>query len=440
MRVQWLRSRVRRRARVWSIPVAYIFGAIAAGLLMPRLDQFLLVEASFFSPSTAVSLLSAIASGMLTFTGFVFSMSFLMIQFGSSAYSPRLTRYFLEDRVFRHALGMFTATFIYGLLALIVVGLPGAVVVSDLTVIAAILGVFGSVFLFLALIQRVGWLQITNVLYMIGNKGRETIHKQYPVPYFSAPAKNGEAAVERQPYSDETAHIIANLPEITQEVHYSGPPMTILQVDVELLVKQAAGAGAVIKVDYWVGDTILDGATLLEVRGGRKRINEAQVSAAFEMGVERTIEKDSKYAIRLIVDIAIRALSRAINDPTTAVQALDQLEDMLLWLGTHLLDVGYAYGKSGALRVIYPTTTWEDYLDLCLHEIRIFGAGQIQVARRLHALLEDLETAVPEPRKALVQEHMERLEASISRSIRDVDDRLDALQSDHQGIGLSSRE
>ena len=83
------------QARVWSVPVFYIFAALALGRLMPELDSLFLVETSVFSRMTAVSLLSAIATGMLTFTGFVFSMTFLLIQFGSSAYSPRLTDYFL---------------------------------------------------------------------------------------------------------------------------------------------------------------------------------------------------------------------------------------------------------------------------------------------------------------------------------------------------------
>lgn len=113
---------------------------------------------------------------------------------------------------------------------------------------------------------------------------------------------------------------------------------------------------------------------------------------------------------------------------------------MLLWLGAHVLDVGYAYDRSGALRVVYRTTTWEDYLDLSLHEIRINGGGQIQVARRLHALLDDLQEAVPAERQGKVQEHLTRLEASIGRSMDDREDVLDALQSDHQGIGLSFRE
>src|SRR4029077_4464554 len=94
----------------------------------------------------------------------------------------------------------------------------------------------------------------------------------------------------------------------------------------------------------------------------------------------RTFEQDPKYAIRLLVDIAIRALSPAINDPTTAVQALDQIEDLLRRLGRRQLDAGYARDATGSIRVIFPVPTWQDYLALSFDEIRQFGATSVQVA------------------------------------------------------------
>jgi uncharacterized membrane protein len=106
------------------------------------------------------------------------------------------------------------------------------------------------------------------------------------------------------------------------------------------------------------------------------------------MGPERTFDQDPRYAIRLLVDIAIRALSPAINDPTTAVQALDQIEDLLLRLGRSRLQVGPARDAAGTLRLVIPQPTWEDFVVLAFEEIRYSGATSVQI---MHASYEGLD-------------------------------------------------
>ena len=114
-----------------------------------------------------------------------------------------------------------------------------------------------------------------------------------------------------------------------------------------------------------------------------------------EFGEERTFEQDPKYAIRLLVDIAIKALSPAINDPTTAVQALDQIEDLLLRLGQRHLEIGKYYDGDGELRLVVPFPTWDDLVRLAFDEICFYGATSVQVMRRMNALIADLTRAVP---------------------------------------------
>jgi uncharacterized membrane protein len=112
------------------------------------------------------------------------------------------------------------------------------------------------------------------------------------------------------------------------------------------------------------------------------------------LATSRTFEQDPKYAIRLLVDVAIRALSPAIYDPTTAVQALDQIEDWLRQLGRRQLDAGYAGDSAGVVRVTFPCPTWQDYLTLSFDEIRQFGGSSVQVLRRLRAALVGLEDTI----------------------------------------------
>ena len=105
---------------------------------------------------------------------------------------------------------------------------------------------------------------------------------------------------------------------------------------------------------------------LLQVHGAKATLPESNLRRAIHLARERTAEQDPKYPIRLLVDIAIKALSPAINDPTTAVQAIDQIEDLLRRLGRRDLNVGHAWDANDVLRLIFPMPTWEDYLALAL--------------------------------------------------------------------------
>jgi uncharacterized membrane protein len=138
--------------------------------------------------------------------------------------------------------------------------------------------------------------------------------------------------------------------------------------------------------------------------------------------------------------MAIRALSPAINDPTTAVQALDQLEDLLLRLGRSHLETGYYCDKHGVLRVIIAFPTWEDFLRLALDEIRYYGATSVQVTRRMKALIKSLLTVLPVERHAALRHWEARIQGTIERSFSDPEEKQDASVADRQGLGLSGEK
>ncbi len=140
-------------------------------------------------------------------------------------------------------------------------------------------------------------------------------------------------------------------------------------------------------IECGVGETLVEDTVLVSVHGAAQKLSEQALMGAIRLATTRTFEQDPKYAIRLLVDIAIRALSPAINDPTTAVQAIDQIEDLLRRLGRRQLDAGYARDATGTIRVTFPVPTWEDYLALSFDEIRQFGANSVQVVRRLRSAL-----------------------------------------------------
>lgn len=134
-------------------------------------------------------------------------------------------------------------------------------------------------------------------------------------------------------------------------------PRALQAINAPALLALSTDTGGIVEVVASVGDTSVEGTVLLRVFRERKLVKDEAWKKAFEMGSERTFEQDPKYAIRLLVDIAIKALSPAINDPTTAVQALDRIEDLLLRLGRRHLEIGAVRDSEGALRLVVSNPT-----------------------------------------------------------------------------------
>jgi uncharacterized membrane protein len=416
----------RIKNRGWSIPLAYAVVTLTAGMILPRLEHHFLPNLNAtLSPAAAMVIYSSIASGMIALTGIVFSLAFVMVQFSASAYSPRLVLWVARDPVVSHALGVFSSTFLYALIGVAWVDR------SDLGKVPLISGwlVFAllviSVAMFVALIERIGALQVNRMLIFTGEHGRRAVEELYP-PAGSVPAGAAETDLGAMP--------------VTQTLTYSGQPQAVQDIHVAELVKLAAESGAVIEIVTAVGDTVLEMTPLLRVYGARRQLDEVALGYAIEIGDERTFRQDPKYAIRILVDIAIKALSPAINDPTTAVQALDQVEDLLIRLGHRHLDIGDYRDEQGALRLVVPFPTWEDFLLLSLDEIRSCGANSVQVMRRMQALIKNLRTILPADRQTALKNWEQRLQGTIARSFVDEHEQKDASVADRQGLGIGEEK
>jgi len=133
------------------------------------------------------------------------------------------------------------------------------------------------------------------------------------------------------------------------------------------------------------------------------------VVRAVRTGAGRTFEQDPTMAFRVLVDIALRALSPAINDPTTAVQVLDCEEDLLRMLVGRDLDAGEITGPHGRTRVLLALPGWDDFVALAVDEIVEAGAGNVRIRRRVEGLLRDLVALAPEQRRAPLQTRLGEL-------------------------------
>jgi uncharacterized membrane protein len=418
--------------RLWLIPMIYVGASAVGGLVVPRLEHAYLASYTLnLSVASAQAYLSAVASGMMALTGVVFAMAFVMVQFSAIAYSPRLVLWFARDRMLFHSLGAFAATFTYALFTLAWTdrGATGIVPLFSNLLVGIML--IASMLLFARLVQRLTDLQITSVLNLIGDKGRDVIREAFE-HLDKRPALEWKAAIE-------SAENVGRDP-ITQILTYSGPPRTIAKLNIGTLVEQARRNEAVIEMVSAVGDTLVEGSVVLHIHGGQGRLSEKDLMRAIDLGIERTFQQDPKYPLRLLVDIAIKALSPAINDPTTAVQAVDQIEDLLRRLGRREVDAGHARDADGVLRLIVPMPTWEDYLTLAFDEIRQYGGTSVQVMRRLRAALIGLTESLPSPERAdAVRRYLKHLDLVIERSPLDEQDKVMAFQEDRQGLGLSRR-
>ncbi len=410
------------RARVWAIPAAWVIGAALLAQLLVWTDQRLPSLDFAISPPTALSILAAITSGMIAFTGIVFSMMLLLVQFSSTAYSPRVAIYLLDDPVVLNALGAFAGTFVFSLVSMVWVDPAGSGQVPTITVLVTVLAVLFSVAMFIVLLRRVAGLRVGAVLAGVADRGRRAIDELLPARLTNA---------------DQVELVeIDDLPEITQVVKHRGAPGVLGRVDTAALVRIAGRIDGLVELVVSVGDAMASGEVVARVRGAKRHAPNVVLRRTLVITVERTIEQDPKYAIRLLVDIAIRALSPAVNDPTTAVMAVDQIEDMLRRIAGRKLDQGHVR-ENGRLRLVFPTPSWEDLVALATDEIRIYGAASVQVMRRLLAMLAELLGEVPEFRRGPLLDRQARVLRSIDRNFEDPDDRAEASQADTQGLGLS---
>jgi uncharacterized membrane protein len=215
-------------------------------------------------------------------------------------------------------------------------------------------------------------------------------------------------------------------------------PGAIQAIHVQGLLRWARGHEQLVVLRHEIGDFVPAGGILIETYGDGavSPDNEHTLWGMVALGEERTLEQDSAFAIRIMVDVANKALSPAINDPTSAVQVLNHLSDVLRLIGT--IDVSssrWEGDRDGRTGLVIPVRNWDEYLTLSTTEIREYGAGSIQVMRRMRAMLEELHDEVRSENRAAVEAELARLDATVLRTFGESVDLDRAGTGDTQGIG-----
>jgi uncharacterized membrane protein len=407
------------KSSLWALPLlAGVLGSLLGGA-SGTLDDVVQTPRWTYSAATATSVLSAIVGSMVALTGFALTVSVLGVQMATGTFSARYIRILYRDPLLRWLLAMLvgTTTFSFGLLRQI-----EATSVPDVGVTVSGGLVVASLLLFLFFLDRfLHRLRPVAVAAHVGEAGRTAF----------AAALAAAAATERPD-------------ALRPEREPGGEPIRVVRavragaiqaIDGRGLVRFARANGCTLVLRHAVGDFIPQGAVLFELRGQDPGDDtDRRLRGMIALGDERTIEQDPAFAMRIMVDIAIRALSPAVNDPTTAVQVLNHLGEALRLVGATPPPVRSPSDGPGG-EVLVPVRSWENFLGLGVTEIREYGAGSVQVMRRLRSLLEELRESVLPERRAAVERELARLDATVASGFGHTVDLDLAKAPDRQGLG-----
>ena len=408
---------------LWFLPTIFAVAAIGAANLTIWLDAR--VEAPIGvrpdlvgDPGTAATFAGTIAAATLAFVAVVFATTLVAIQLAASQYSPRTVRIFIRSRVTRLTLGLFLATFVFSLLILVsnrasvASAKQFAPVVSVTTLLALTLAtVFGFV-VYLHSVVRL--MRVQYLLEAIAAETRRAIEENFP------PAS---AYVDVEPPPPDPT---------PRRLCYTGTAGVITATNLHGLTELCRQKECWLELTVGVGEYLAHGTPIALVHGGDLRDHD--VTRFFLIGGERTFVQDPAFGFRELVDIAIRALSPAVNDPTTGVQAIDRLSDLLGITGNRLDPTGLRVDSSGAVRVKRKLRNFDGLLVLSLTEVVRYGADAPQVVRRLRAVLDELEATLPAERQATIAGQRSLLDAAVSAALP-APFRPVASTPDREGLG-----
>lgn len=387
------------RARLWVIPsLAALLAAISAVLLV-WLDQAtgslglgLAIEAD-----SARSLLSTISGAMISFTALVFSITMLVLQSASTQLSPRVVRTFLRDRFNQAVLGLFVATFVFSLLVLAAVSEDS---VPQLSVISAVGLVLVAVLAFVSYLDHMAHdIRPSSVIESIAAEARSVIESVYPDAVdedAEEPAVSEEQAMEG---SDEGLTLT-----------WSGAAGYVQSLDRAGLIALSEAHGAGVEVLVGSGNFLIPGQPTLLLRptGEATSVAESSLEEVVRVGPERTMSEDPTFGFRLLVDVGLRALSPSLNDPSTAILAIDRLHELLALLQGRRIPSPLVLTADSGGTVRVPTPDWETYVELATAELGHACQAMPQVRRHLLAMVTSLLSDAGGPRQpALRRAHAE---------------------------------
>ncbi|MER5495651.1 MULTISPECIES: DUF2254 family protein [unclassified Streptomyces] len=366
--------RPRRALRAGSAHAVAVAVAVALGILLSRIDGGARVASD-----RVVDVLKVVGLGVLSITTLIFSLLFLVVQWAAGNFSHRLTLFRSDPvvwRVFAFTIGVLAFT----VASMLTIGSRPSVSLA-VPVTTLVLAALTLLLVRRLQLDALRSIQLSHVLDDLRGRGLDALAMYYP------PVGDGEPR-PALPDGPETSGPVSS-------VRWRGDAALVEQLDLVRAARAAARTGAVVVLRARVGDTLYRGDVVADVHGGP--VPEEDVLGAVVVGRERTFHQDPALAFRLLADIGLRALSPAVNDPATAVQVLDTLEDLLRRLVAG--DTGRATraiaDRTGAVRLVMSVPGWEELLRTGLDDVLDAAANAPMVLARCRVLLSGVLAVAP---------------------------------------------
>ncbi len=397
------------------IPAGCVLASIVLAIVLRQVDVAVQDDPARIlfegDPSAAQSLLGTIATSILALTTLVISVTVVALQLASQQFSPRVLRTFFRDTGTKVALGIFTGTFMYSLTVLRQVHAADTApeFVPRISIDVALGLVLLSLGAFVYYVNHVVHaIRIVSIIDSVAAETRAAIREVH-VP---GPAPAPDEVPDRPP---------------DLRVAFDHRPGTLVTIDEDDLVRVAREHRCLIRLVPRMGEYVASGVPLAEVWGDDGRGPDGAVDHDLMSHVglnrERTMHQDVAFGFRQLVDIAEKALSPAVNDPTTACEALDRIHDLLRRVATAPRPSGYHRDHEGTLRLVHPVVTWPALVGLACDEVRTYGGGSLQVQRHMRSLLDDLLGVVADELRPPLERQVRLLDRAADAAFPDPDER-----------------
>jgi uncharacterized membrane protein len=413
------------RTSLWLVPLLCVLAGVLVvlgTLWLDRRSGYTLVPQSITgTPSDAQTTLSVFATAMASLTSLVLTVTLVVVQLAMGQFSPRIVGALLSDRFSQLAIGLFGATFVVAVLTLREIRGSDTGTVPGVSLLLSHLLMAASLVTLILFVHHSGQtMRASGLIDLVGDRTRHLITS-------SSSASPGPATG----------------PDADGDVVPAREPGNIVRIDRAGLVAAARRADCVLELVPVVGDFVPGGAPLFRVHPGAaqdvagpvSRLRAEDVARLVLVGPERVHTEDPSYGLRKLVDIAERSIAQPFDDPTTTLQSLHRLHDLLRQLAVRPLPPGEHRDPDGVVRLVERTLSWEGYVRLAFDEIRLAGTSSPQVTRRLCAALHDLKGVAPPDRQAPLDRQLRLLTAAVHRAYDDEEDVAAALTPDAEGIG-----
>jgi len=419
-----MRARLQNRweniqASLWFIPTMFVVAALVLSSVLLEVDAVVQVRASGLvrwlvsgTADAARGVLAVIAGSLITAISIAFSITIVAIQQTSAQFSPRVLRTFTADRGNQLVLGAYMGTFIYALLVMRQIRDSiddASSFVPALSLTTALIFALICLGLLIYFIHHIS--QLLQVSVIIDHVHRELIQELDQL----YPTGMDKGLIDAEPVMGHPEQFIH---EAQPRYLHSTREGFLRSVDDHTLVKGSDGAATWILIQTQVGDYVpYHGVLAIIAPDATLDENQLdQLREAFVLDIDRTIHQDPLFGIRQLVDIALKALSPAINDPTTAEYCLSHLGDTLGRLCRRPFPSNERIGVRGGTRYIFSRPTWEQFVEAAFAQIRRQAADNFHVTTYLVRVLQELAHCLPPgERGAAIQRELDGIRYVLDR-------------------------